>query len=339
MSPLVDIGVLTYKPSNERLGFLRVAIESVLAQTFTDWRLVVSENGPDPSPAVAEALVPFLQDRRILHVPTRADLTGSANGTIALRHGSAPYVTLLHDDDWWEPEFLERRVEFLRAHPECGFVFGGNLIVDEYGQEISRTIPALRHGVHSKEEYVPLLLRSEGVPQAPTALIRREALETVGTSLQELYPAWDYDLYFRLGLAFPTGYLDVWDSAFRVHLQQQTYSMRWGEQRIVFEEVIDELLLRGAPHLRRPPRERVKRRSRAFVSAALDAAETGERRRSLRLAATGIRFYPRSLANPRLPAILATLVLGARVRPILTRVRTRIRRRDYVEPRKQHEPK
>ncbi len=324
---------MTYKPSSERLGFLRVALESVLAQTFTDWRLVVSENGPEPSAAVAEALAPFLQDARILHLPTRADLTGSANGTIALQHGSAPYVTLLHDDDWWEPEFLERRVEFLRAHAECGFVFGGNLIVDEHGRELSRTIPALGHGVHRKEEYVPLLLRSEGVPQAPTALIHRAALETVGSTLEERFSAWDYDLYFRLALAFPTGYLDLWDSAFRVHLQQQTYSMRWGERRIVFEEVIDELLLRHAPHLRRPPRERVKRRSQAFVSAALDAAETGERRRSMRLAAIGIRLYPRSLANPRLAAILATLVLGSRVRPILTRVRTRIRRRDYVEPR------
>ncbi len=49
-------------------------------------------------------------------------------------------------------------------------------------------------------------------------------------------------MYLRIAIRFPVGYLDVWDSNFRVHTQQQTYRERWGERKILHEEVIDEIL-------------------------------------------------------------------------------------------------
>ena len=125
---LVDVGI----PTHDRPVFVVEAVESVLAQTFERWRLVVSEDGPG-NPEVAAALRPYLDDPRVTHEVSGRPLGAAANMSRVLASGSAPYVAILHDDDRWEPEFLERRVDFLEAHPECAFVFSGHMDIDGNG--------------------------------------------------------------------------------------------------------------------------------------------------------------------------------------------------------------
>jgi hypothetical protein len=297
------------------------------------WRLVLSENGCEPNPAIA-ALVAELDDDRIEHSPTQAELTGAANSTRLLRYGTAPYVAILHDDDWWDPEFLERRVDFLEQHADCAYVFGGNRLVDEHDREFGRSRPALAHGAHPPEHYVPLLLERQGMPMPPTALLRRSACEAAGATFDERFPAWDYLFYLRLAVRYPVGYLDVWDSAFRVHAQQQTYGERWGERKVVYEDAIAELLEQEAPHLALAPRVRRRRRADAFFSAALDAVESGDRQSALKLLGRGLRVSPAAVANPRLAVVLAVAAGGDALRPRLTRARSLVRRRNYLRGRR-----
>jgi glycosyltransferase involved in cell wall biosynthesis len=325
--PHVDIGMTTYKPSARRLEYLRTAVESILRQTFGDWRLLVSENGSEPGDGVARVLEPYLDDPRITHVPTRAELSGGENSTRATA-GTAPYVTLLHDDDWWEPAFLERRVEFLDAHPDCGFVFGGTTVVDDTGEPLNRSRAALPEGAHPSAHYVSLLLRGEGIPMPPTALIRRTAFDAIGGAFDHERPGWDFDLYLRLGARFPVGYLGVWDSAFRVHPQQYTYAVRWGDRRIEYEDRIDEIL--GEANLDVAPSDRRSRRAAAYMMAALDAAETGARRHTLSLVGRGIRMDRRAALDRRVPVVLVMAAFGPRLGPFVNRVRAKIRRRRYV---------
>ena len=47
-------------------------------------------------------------------------------------------MALLHDDDLWAPEFLERRVAFLDANPSCGLVFSVADFIDDQGSVIHR---------------------------------------------------------------------------------------------------------------------------------------------------------------------------------------------------------
>jgi glycosyltransferase involved in cell wall biosynthesis len=113
--PVVDIGI----PTCGRPRYLVEAIESALAQTFSRWRVTVSEDGP-ASDAVAAAVAPYLADPRVRYVVTGRRLGGAAHMTRLIRTGTAPYVAPLHDYDRWAPEFLMRRVAFLDAHPACG---------------------------------------------------------------------------------------------------------------------------------------------------------------------------------------------------------------------------
>src|SRR5215471_276994 len=91
---LVDVGIPTFGEPR----FLVETIESVLRQTFTGWKLTISENGPG-SAAVAAAVEPFLSDPRVRYVTTGKNLGGARNSSSLVQGGSARYVALLHDDD------------------------------------------------------------------------------------------------------------------------------------------------------------------------------------------------------------------------------------------------
>ena len=121
----VDIGIPTLGDS----PYLVETIESVFAQTHTEWTLTISENGPG-LPSVRRELEPFLSDPRVHHLITGQKLGRGSNHNVLIRRGSAPYVGIVHDDDRWHPDFLERRVAFMEEHPTCGFVYSGHIVID-----------------------------------------------------------------------------------------------------------------------------------------------------------------------------------------------------------------
>ena len=83
-------------PYYSNLGYLREAIDSVLAQTISNWEMIVVDDaGPEP----AADLVATLDDPRIRYVRNVANLGLAGNWNECLRHVTTPYVTLLHSDD------------------------------------------------------------------------------------------------------------------------------------------------------------------------------------------------------------------------------------------------
>ncbi len=158
-SPVVDVGIRTFG----RPPHLAHAIESVLAQTQDGWRLVISEDGASGA-GLRPGLDEYLADARVQFVQQPRSLGAAGNSNALVELGSAPLVAILHHDDCWNPGFLERRVAFLRKHPEEGFAFGGSMLIDDAGNEEGRTTPALTPGCHSLRDYVPLLLERHAVP-------------------------------------------------------------------------------------------------------------------------------------------------------------------------------
>jgi hypothetical protein len=322
---LVDVGI----PTRGRPRFLAQAIECVLAQTYGSWRLIISENAAEG--AVAEIVEAYAGDPRIRYVSTQERFANVAKAqNVVYSLGNAPYVALLHDDDLWDPEFLERRVEAFEQTPDCGYVFGGNRIIDEEGRELSRTKPALAGGVHAPTTVVPLLLRNDAVPQAPTAMIRRAAFNAVGGAYDERFERDDQEMYLRLALRFPVHYLDVWDSSFRIHAGQLSYQTVTGESTLTYEEHVDALVRRELPEARLPEGERRRRRASALVTATVDALLDGDHDRARARLSEAVRVRPASLVNPRVAVALPAFVLGGPWRRLLLRARVASRKRDYL---------
>ncbi len=323
---VVDVGM----PTRGEARYLREAVESVLAQTFEDWRLVVSENATTADNA-QRLLSDLLGDGRVEIVATGAPSSAAANHTSLVGRSRARYSAILHDDDRWDSSFLERRVAFLAEHPECGFVFGGHRLIDERGDLIRRVEHDLAEGVQSPAVYAPMLARGLSKPKPPTVLVRRAAYDAVGAYYDERYPGFDWEMWIRLAARFPAGYLAVTDADFRLHDGQLTYTERWGPARIQFARRIHELLV-AVPGLDGEERARQYRRdlNAAYFAAAADSASEGRAREAVSHLARAVAQDRRSFANPRLPVILVALLLGERGRELLNRVRGRVRGLDYL---------
>lgn len=326
MDALVDVGI----PTHGSPRYLREAIEDVVRQTFAAWRLRISDNGGGNA---EEIVRPYLTDSRVSYSrnPENIGLTGNLGKLI--RESEATYVALLHDDDRWKPEFLERRVRFLEDHEECGLVFSPGIDIDETGKEIKRARAISGERVFTPHEFVPSLLRDENAqPSPPTVLVRNAAYREVGPYFDPRFTVTDLEMWIRLALRFPVGYLPVWDTGYRFHANQTSAWISWGEPWLAFQEHVEALVAQHLPEAQFTPRERRERRASAFLSIALDRLRDGEKQSALRAAGTAVRMYPLAALDPRAPAILLASVLGARGRRFVQRLRYSTNRRGIRLP-------
>lgn len=318
---LVDVRM----PARGVAPYIGEAIESVLAQTLPDWTLLVQENGA-PGGRLAEQLAPYLADSRIRYRSIGADVSAATNHTRLIADGTAPYVGILHDDDRWHPQFLERRVEFMEAHPDCGLVFSGNYEIDAESERTRSSDMVLADGVYEPKTFVPILLR-RNVIGMPTVLVRRSAYEAVGPAFDEETVSYDFEMWLRLAIRFPVGYLAVRDADYRIHDSQVTMTTgRRGEQRLRSLEQVDALLA-AAPEIDVDRRWLRRRKAGAHLSAALDDLQEENRAAARRHLRAGLKTYPAVAIDPRMPAALAGLVLGRRGTRALARLRYNVLRR------------
>jgi len=108
---MIAIFVVTYR----RPHLLRRALESVRAQTRSDWQVRVVNDDPEDD-RVARLIAELNDARIVLFQPVRKrGAAGSFNE--AFRAQDCDFATLLEDDNWWEPGFLETMITTLEANP------------------------------------------------------------------------------------------------------------------------------------------------------------------------------------------------------------------------------
>jgi glycosyltransferase involved in cell wall biosynthesis len=321
-TPLVWIGL----PVRRRSTFLAQAVESVLAQGLGAWRLFVSENG-EPSAAIRAALEPYLGDPRIEHSASGLDLTVGGNHTRALAAASAPYACVLHDDDYWAPDFLERHVAFLDRHPAAGFSFSAFTFVDEAGRAIGERRHRLADGEHAPAAFVPVLLRENVVGPPAVVVMRRAAYEQVGPFFDDRFDFCDYELWTRLAVRYPVGYLRTPSCFVRKHRSSASAVVARGDESAVLHDHLEtlargQLALSGvAPSVWRSSR------AQAHLRAALDAASEGEVRRVGRHLASAVRADPRAVIDLRASAAASVVAFPGSGRELWNRMRFAYQRR------------
>lgn len=110
--PLVSIGMPLY--NNERT--IARAIESLLSQSFSNFELIVSDDGSrDATVELVERIAQRDARVRVVRQPTNLNY---GNFRFVLDAARAPYFMFAAGDDWWEPTFVERCLDALAAAPE-----------------------------------------------------------------------------------------------------------------------------------------------------------------------------------------------------------------------------
>lgn len=180
--PVVSIVVPTYKRPNELVR----AVNSILAQTYTDWELFVVND--DPGTDVSDVLPSDDRIRYIHHEENQGAPAARNNG---IESSSGEYIALLDDDDAWKPEKLERQVAVFEELPDTyGLVYTGRDIVHD-GQVVEEYLPTDEGRMFDR------LLHQNVIP-SETPLVRRECFETVGIFDTELRSAQDLDMWLRI---------------------------------------------------------------------------------------------------------------------------------------------
>ena len=101
-------------PNYNRADHLPICLQSIQAQTFTNWRVVVGDNA---STDRSVDIVQSLGDPRFQLVCRPENVGYIRNTNLLLNEVDSEFVAVLHSDDWWEPDFLERLVGLLEAAP------------------------------------------------------------------------------------------------------------------------------------------------------------------------------------------------------------------------------
>jgi len=121
-TPLVSVIV----PFLDVAPYLAEAIESVRAQTYSNWELLLCDDGAtDGSSDIARAYAER-EPERIRHLvhdgPSHQGASAARN--LGLRHARGELIALLDGDDVWLPEKLAEQVAILREHPEADALYG-----------------------------------------------------------------------------------------------------------------------------------------------------------------------------------------------------------------------
>ncbi|HUC01301.1 MAG TPA: glycosyltransferase family 2 protein [Candidatus Paceibacterota bacterium] len=183
--PKVTVLLVTYN----RPQFIGGAIKSVLAQTFTDWEIVISDDSEND--ATEEVMKQFAADGRVryFHRATKGTIANSSN--FALSKATGTYVAILDDDDWWiDPHKLEKQTKFLDEHPDhigCG---GGFIIMDETGKKRSKVLkPETNDAIRRVALYANPVANS-------TAMFRRVEGGMYDEAVRQFA---DWDFWLKLG--------------------------------------------------------------------------------------------------------------------------------------------
>jgi glycosyltransferase involved in cell wall biosynthesis len=173
-----------------RAALIGQAIESVIAQSLTDWELIVADDGSTDN--TAEVLREWeAKEQRIRYLQLPHDGRIAAVSNAALEAARGRYIAVLDDDDRWiDPEKLHKQVAFLDEHPDYVACAGGYTIVNGNGE---RTADIYKP--ESDEAMRKVALMANPIANS-TAMFRGSLKERYDESLGGFA---DYDFWLKLG--------------------------------------------------------------------------------------------------------------------------------------------
>jgi len=171
--------------------YVREALESILGQTFTDFELLIIDDGSTDSSA---AIVASYDDRRIRLVANDENLGISATLNRGLDLARGEYIARMDSDDVSLPTRLAEQVEYLESNPDCAMVAVMVTMIDEYGNEIGAWLDDKQTPTY--EDICRFLPRANCIAH-PGVMIRKSVLTGYRYDNLQLV-AEDYDLWLRI---------------------------------------------------------------------------------------------------------------------------------------------
>ena len=183
--PLVSVII----PFFNAQQFLGEAIESVLAQSYSNWELILVDDGSiDRSREIATGYAKRHSRVFCLEHKDHSNRGACASRNLGVRTAHGEYIALLDADDVWLPRKLEQQVAILTSQPEAGMVYGATQYWYSWTGEAQamerdyvRSLGVPPHQLVKPPKLLTLALESKAPTPGPSnILLRRLIVEQVG---------------------------------------------------------------------------------------------------------------------------------------------------------------
>jgi glycosyltransferase involved in cell wall biosynthesis len=296
MSPEISVIIPAYNAART----VGIAVDSVLAQTFGDFELIVIDDG---SPDNTAEVVRERSDPRVTCVTTENGGVSVARNR-GVERASGSYVAFLDADDAWQPAKLERQIALLKERPDVGLCFTTTQFVDD---DLQPT--ALQPSVQRADWTEALLLEGNILPgSASSVLIRAAVVEQCGGFDSRFSLCADWDMWLRMSVLGKIALIDEPLVLYRSVPGTMSSDMS------VLERETFALLDKFYATPQSAPYERVRRRAYAnrWMVCGASYLDAGQRRDAVRCILTGLRTDPR--AARRLASLAGGMAHRARRR-------------------------
>ena len=197
--------------------YLREAIDSIYAQTYTDWEIVFWDDASsDSSAEIAKSY-----DSRLKYFKGEKAVSLGQARNMALEKAEGEFIAFLDQDDLWMPDKLEMQIPLFYADHEVGIVIADGYRFSDNGFAV--------HRFHGKKKpptgfVFRELLKSYFIP-LPTVIIRRRALESLTYWFDERYTMIEEaDLFTRIAYTWKLDYVEKPLGKARMHNDSWTFS-------------------------------------------------------------------------------------------------------------------
>lgn len=207
-------------PTYNRAGFLKESIQSVLSQTFTDFELIVVDDGSTDSTKEAVQEFPGI---RYIPCPVNKGVSAARNLGIGLARGR--YICFLDSDDLWVENKLEAQIAWMESQTDCQVCYTDEIWI----RRGVRVNPMNKHRKVTGDIFsdcLPLCVVSPS-----SVLMRASLFSEVGMFDEALAVCEDYDLWLRISMRYPVHLIDEKLLIKRGGHEDQLSSRYWGMDR------------------------------------------------------------------------------------------------------------
>jgi teichuronic acid biosynthesis glycosyltransferase TuaG len=227
-SPLVSVIVPAYNAEK----FVAETIESVQAQTYSHWEMMIVDDGStDQTAAIIREAAE--KDPRIQYYYQTNGKQGKARN-LAIKHSNGKYLAFIDADDLWHPQKLEKQIQVFFEYPHVDLVYTNGISFKEKFEVIDSDNDGESFIIDKNIQY-QLLLSGKSLPNL-SVMVKKQSVDDIGGFQEDLklQNAEDYQLWLRLadnGCQFY--YLSSSLFYYRLHENQVT-----NQDRMVFKQAI-----------------------------------------------------------------------------------------------------
>ena len=270
-------------PTYNRAAYLRLALDSVFSQTWTDFEVLVVDDGSTDD--TGEMLRAYPHPVRYISQKNQGDAAARNRG---LAETHTPLVAFLDSDDLWLPTKLERQMALLAGRGERTVIYGPQLAIDAEGRLVGREVRPTPTGRITTELFEHSFIAPTSV-FGPTELFRRIGFDTQYRVCS--------DIRTFLILSLTCEYLAVPEPLVLHRRHSANLSARSFENQRIKATVLEEFYfqLGGREAIPRP--RAMRRLSQEWRKASEAARRDGDRSAAVELArkALGYQLTPRAL--------------------------------------------